>query len=198
MTPVAPPGADDPVLPADAIEVGRVLGAWGVKGWIRVQPYARDPQALFSSRRWFLAPGERPRRPGSAPLPTLLRITQSRSQGDDVVAAAQELPDREAAESLDGARVLVSRASFPTAGDGEYYWVDLIGLAVVNREQQVLGTVIDLIDTGAHSVLRLQRPDGGDGATAALAERLIPFVGAYIDDVDLVARRIVADWGLDY
>jgi 16S rRNA processing protein RimM len=172
-------------FPADAVEVGRVLGAWGIKGWIKVQPFATDPQALFSTKRWHLRP---PDGPGVAP-PPLLRVTESRQQGDFVVAGAQEVPDRNAAETLKGARVFVARSSFPTAGAGEYYWVDLIGCTVVNREGVVFGTVADLLDTGAHSVLRVVLRDD---------ERLIPFVAAYIDSVDLPARSITVDWGLDF
>ncbi len=176
------PGDD---FPTDAVEVGRVLGAWGIKGWIKVQPFATDPQALFSTKRWHLRP---PDGPGVRP-PALLHITQSREQGGLVVAGAQEVLDRNAAEALHGARVFVARSSFPTAGDDEYYWVDLIGCAVVNREGVALGTVADLIDTGVHSVLRVVQGDD---------ERLIPFVAAYIDSVDLPARSISVDWGLDF
>ena len=172
-------------FPADAVEVGRVIGAWGIKGWIKVQPFATDPQALFSTKRWYLRP---PDGPGAAP-PPLLRVTESREQGGFVVAGAQEVPDRNAAEVLKGARVFVARSSFPTAGADEYYWVDLIGCAVVNREGVAFGTVADLIDTGAHSVLRIVQGDD---------ERLIPFVAAYIDSVDLQARSITVDWGLDF
>jgi 16S rRNA processing protein RimM len=172
-------------FPADAVEVGRVLGAWGIKGWIKVQAFATDPQALFSTRRWHLRP---PDGPGTAP-PPLLHVTQSREQGGFVVAGAQEVLDRNAAEALQGARVFVARSSFPTAGDDEYYWVDLIGCAVVNREGVALGIVDDLIDTGVHSVLRVVQGDD---------ERLIPFVAAYIDGVDLPARSITVDWGLDF
>jgi 16S rRNA processing protein RimM len=175
--------AADPAWPDDAIEVGRVVDAWGVKGWIKVQPYAADPQALFASRRWFVR--------GEAHGPALLRITLAREQGDAVVAAAQELPDRDAAEALKGARVFVPRGSFPTPHEDEFYWVDLIGSTVVNRGGVVLGTVVDLLDTGAHSVLRVSPPAGG-------AERMIPFVAAYVDAVEADARRIVVDWGLDY
>lgn len=200
--PTAMSGMDDDIpFPEDAIEVGRIVGAWGIKGWIRVQPFSADPKALFSSRRWFLRPSEAPRPAATAAAtvpPRLLRITHSKQQGDSVVAAAQEIPDRSAAEAMKGLRVFVARSSFPTPATGEYYWVDLVGLQVVNREGEALGEVIDLLDTGAHSVLRLRRPDAPEGASAAEAERLIPFVGAYIDDVDLAARRIVADWGLDY
>jgi 16S rRNA processing protein RimM len=167
------------------VEVGRVLGAWGIKGWIKVQAFATDPQALFSTKRWFLRP---PERPGVAPLP-LLHVTQSREQGGFVIAGAREVLDRNAAEALKGARVFVARSSFPTAGDDEYYWVDLIGCAVVNREGVAFGTVGELLDTGAHSVLRVVQGDD---------ERLIPFVAAYIDNVDLPARSITVDWAPDF
>ena len=183
------------VLPADAIEVGRIIGAWGVKGGFRVQPYASDPQALFSSRRWFIRPAAAG--PRTAP-PRLLRITQAREQASTVVASAQELLDRDAAQALTGAHVFVSRASFPSAGQSEYYWIDLIGLAVINRDGVLLGNVLDLIDTGVHSVLRVRRPDAADEMPAEMSERLIPFVASYIDDVDLAAKQIRVDWGLDY
>jgi 16S rRNA processing protein RimM len=187
---LAGPGADLPDFPADAIEVGRIVGAWGVKGGFKVQPHASDAQALFSSRRWFLQPPAGPQHE----MPSLLRITGVRGQSASVVATAQEVGDRDGAQALAGARVFVSRSSFPTAGEGEYYWVDLIGLEVVNRDGVALGEVTDLIDTGVHSVLCVRRRD----APADVGERLIPFVAAYIDDVDLDARRIRVDWGLDY
>jgi 16S rRNA processing protein RimM len=191
MSALAP--ADDNVAwPEDAVEVGRVIDALGIKGWIKVQPYAADPQALFSSRRWFLQPPDTPR-PAAKPMPRLLRITAARDHGEGVVAQAQEVPDRSAAEALKGARIFVSRASFPTAEDGEYYWVDLLGLAVVNRQGDTLGRVADLMDTGAHSVLRVV-----DDRTDPPTERLIPFVAAYVDQVETAAGRILVDWGLDY
>ena len=199
MAPAVTADADELAFPEDAIEVGRVIGAWGLKGWIRVQPHAKNPQALFASKRWFTRPTERPV-PGTLAFqpPALLRVTLSKVHGDDVVAAAQEIPDRSAAEALRGVRIFVSRTSFPTAAADEYYWIDLIGLDVVNREGQALGTVTDLLDTGAHSVLRLRKPDAVEGAPLDQAERLIPFVGAFIDGVDLAGRRITVDWGLDY
>ncbi len=195
MTPPAEP-ARRPDLPSDAVEVGRIAGAWGVKGWLRVVAHASDPQALVASRNWFIDAGT-PAGSGRS-WPPQLRITHCRRHGDGVIAAAQEIPDRDAAEALQGASVFVSRASFPATAGDEYYWVDLIGLRVVNRQGESLGKVIGLLDTGVHCVLRLD-PDGSAAdATASSQERLIPFVGAYIDAVDLSARRIVADWGLDY
>ena len=103
-----------------------------------------------------------------------------------------------AAEALRGARVFVGRSSFPTAAADEYYWVDLIGLSVVNRAGETLGQVAGLLDTGPHSVLRVAPEGTPPGAAAAEAERLIPFVAAYVDAVDLQARRITVDWASDY
>jgi len=191
---------DEPNFPADAIEVGRVLGAWGLKGWIKVQPFAADPQALFSSRRWFILPPEDgpARRPPSAAapgaMPRLLKIVEAKDHGDLVVGRAQEVEERDAAEALKGARIFIGRSSFPTAGPDEFYWVDLIGLDVVNRDGTRLGSVAGLIDTGPHSVLRVAE----SAQTAPADERLIPFVAAYVDTVSLAERRIVVDWGLDY
>jgi len=179
----------DADFPEDAVEVGRISGAWGVKGWIRVEPHASDPQALFSSKRWYLRPPEPlPAGPARA-WPTLLRVAQAREQGSAVVAGVDGVGDRDAAQGLRGARVYVSRASFPTPAADEYYWVDLIGLAVVNRQGEPLGEVTGLLETGAHAVLRVRLGE---------QERLIPFVGAHVDRVDLAARTVIVDWGLDY
>ncbi|MDQ5926533.1 MAG: rRNA processing protein RimM, partial [Pseudomonadota bacterium] len=120
---------------------------------------------------------------------------QARTQGDVIVVTAEGLADRNDAEALRGARVFVSRSAFPTPDDGEFYWIDLIGLNVVNRQGECLGQVADLMATGPHSVLRCVVP-ATEGQDAV--ERLIPFVSAYIDSVSLADKRIVADWGLDY
>jgi 16S rRNA processing protein RimM len=182
----------DSGLPEDAIEVGRVLGAWGVKGWIKVQPYADDPQALFSTKRWYLQPPEAVG-PKAAVAPQVLRVIQAREQGDDIVAGIHDLDDRDAAQALRGCRVFVPRSSFPTAADDEYYWVDLIGLSVVNRQGEGLGTVVGLIETGPQCVLRL-RPLEIEGPLKPADERLIPFVGAFVDRVDLAGQTITVDW----
>lgn len=205
---------DGVVWPEDAIEVGRIVDAWGIKGGIKVLPFSSDPQALFCTKKWFIQPalvqGGAIAKPaasskavpssvasetGAAPVPRLskprlLRVKQAKEQGDVIVATVDDVQDRNGAESLKGARVFVSRSAFPTPDNDEFYWVDLIGLTVVNRQDEVLGEVVDLLDTGPTSVLRLKAADD--------AERLIPFVSAYIDSVSLADKRIVADWGLDY
>lgn len=183
-------------LPEDAVEVGRILGAWGIKGGIKVKAFAADPQALFAARHWFIQPPEMPRPPSLRPavaLPAVLTGVQAREHGDAVVATAQEIPDRNTAEALQGARVFVSRAGFPAPDDDEFYWVDLIGLMVSNRADTVLGPVVGLIETGPHCVLRIQPA----GTSAEADQVLIPFVSAYVDKVDLPGKRVTVDWDLD-
>ena len=170
-----------------------MLGAWGVKGWVKVQPYAEQPQVLLRSRQWFLDAGDAS--PTAASVRRqLVDVTAAKSHGDGVVASLAQCADRTGAEALRGARIFVSRNAFPAAAIDEYYWVDLIGAQVIYRRGEALGIVRELLDTGVHSVLVV----AADSAAGTASERLIPFVAAYIDQVDLAARRIVVDWGLDY
>ncbi len=186
------PGLEPADLPADAVEVGRIHDAWGIKGWFKVLPHSASPEALFSSRRWYLQPSERAVKPAFAGT-VLLRVREAKEHSDSVVASAHEVDDREAAEALKGARVFVPRSSFPTPAEDEYYWVDLIGLAVVNREGVALGTVRDLLSTGPQTVLVVEYQAEGKPA-----ERMIPFVSAFVDQVDIAGRRITVDWQPDY
>jgi 16S rRNA processing protein RimM len=191
----APASCDEVPFPDDAVEVGRVIGARGIGGAIKVAPLAADPQALFSAKRWFLKPPAEvdgaPRRRTESDLPPLVRIRTAREHAGSVVATVEGVTDRDAAQALRGARVFVSRGSFPTPAADEYYWVDLIGLAVVNRQGDALGSVVGLIETGPHCVLRVQ------SVAERARERLIPFVSAYVDAVDVRGGRIRVDWDLD-
>jgi 16S rRNA processing protein RimM len=179
-------------MPADAIEVGRIADAWGVKGWFKVLPHSADPEALFSSKTWYLLPTERGLKTfdGCARL----AVKEAKEHSASVVAMAQDVQDRNAAEALRGSRIFVSRSNFPTTAKDEFYWVDLIGLDVFNRQDEPLGIVKELLSTGAQTVLVLQFTEE-DGKPE---ERMIPFVSAYVDDVDLKARHIRVDWQKDY
>jgi 16S rRNA processing protein RimM len=188
--------AESQAWPEDAIEVAVVTGAWGVKGGIRLKAFSADPQALFSTKRWYwqLPVGAMAdQRDRLRALEQPLRVASVREQGDGLVALIHELADRDLAQLCKGLRLFVKRSSFPSAAEGEYYWVDLIGLEVHNRQGERLGAVAGLMQTGPHSVLRIESRDGAGKSM----ERLVPFVDAYVDSVDLSARRIQVDWGLD-
>ena len=187
-------------LPDDAVEVGRVLDAWGVKGWLKILPHSREPEALFAAKSWFLQAPDAKFRPGfSAFAGTVtIAVDAAKTHSDSVVAKIDGLDDRNDAESLRGCRIFLPRSAFPKALKDEYYWVDLIGLNVVNREGIALGCVRDLMATGPNSVLCVEyqatQEDGGNKAE----ERMIPFVSAYVDSVDTAGKLITVDWQPDY
>jgi 16S rRNA processing protein RimM len=199
LTPMSVCPFDAASLPDDAIELGRIQEAWGIKGWVRIHPHSADTTVLLESREWFLQPPEGRFARGFSAFAGVVRVQVAdiKAHADGMVAQLDGLSDRSGAEALKGVRILVSRSAFPPAKDGEYYWVDLIGLEVVNRDGVHLGVVCDLMPTGPNAVLVLETTETGEGE-AKTAVRMIPFVAAYIDDVDLRARRITADWGLDF
>jgi 16S rRNA processing protein RimM len=185
-------------LPADAVEVGRIADAWGIKGFFKVIPYSASPEALFSSKRWYLLPPEL--RPGVVLKGQaaftgcqLIKIRSAKEHSDTIVVEADGCDDRNMAELLKSARIFVTRSAFPTAASDEFYWVDLMGLAVVNREGLALGVVKDLISTGPQTVMVIEAESEGKKV-----ETLIPFVSVYVDDVSLENKRITVDWQPDY
>ena len=187
-------------LPDDSIEVGRILDAWGVKGWLKILPHSSDPEALFSAKSWFLQAPDAKFRPGFNAFTGTVSVTveEAKTHSDSVVAKVDGLDDRNDAEALRGCRIFLPRSAFPKASKDEYYWVDLIGLNVVNRESIALGCVRDLMATGPNSVLCVEYQTTQEDGSNKDEERMIPFVSAYVDSVDIAGKLITVDWQPDY
>ena len=167
------------------IVLGRIVAPFGIKGWVRIAPFGDDPESWGEMSQWWIS-----RDDGAADDAwQAVEITECRAHGTGLIAALREVPDRNAAEAVKGWFVGAPREALPEPGDEEYYWADLIGLSVLNKDGEALGEVAGLMSTGAHDVLRAV-----DGDT----ERLIPFVAAYVLDVDAAARRITVDWQKDW
>ena len=174
-------------IPADLTQVGYVSGAYGVAGMIRVTPFSQDADALLSVKTWWLdKPGQH-----------AVAVRTAKMHGGDVVAQLVGVAGRDAAEALKGAAVTIPRSQFPALPADEFYWSDLIGLDVVNLQGEALGKVSDMMHNGAQSILRIA-PLADPAATAAVSERLIPFVDQFVKTVDQANRTITVDWGLDY
>ncbi len=165
--------------------VGYISGAYGLNGWVRIRPYSNDAGALLHARTWWL----------DKPELHDVEVMQSKMHTDDVVAQLMGVADRNAAEALKGTTVQIARNHFPALSDDEFYWVDLIGLEVENLQGERLGLVRDLMDNGAHPILRVS-PEATDPGIAQ--EMLIPFVDQFVKTVDRTAKKITVDWGLDY
>lgn len=161
--------------------LGRIVGAFGVRGELKLESFTEPKAAIFRYQPWTLRDAQGRER--------ALQGARGRETPKGVVAVLPEVADRDAAEALRGTEVWVPRSALPPPKDGEYYWIDLEGLRVVNREGVEFGRVSHLFSTGANDVLVAQ----GD------RERMIPFLMPdYIVSIDFDAQLIVVDWDPDF
>jgi 16S rRNA processing protein RimM len=179
---------DSAAIPDDLIQVGYVTGAYGLRGGIRVTPHSTDADALLNVKTWWL----------DKPSLRAVQVRSAKQHSGDVTATLVDLSDRDEAEALKGATVQVSRADFPQLPEDEYYWTDLIGLSAVNLQGEALGKVADMLSNGPQSILRLVIDADPETPDAKPQERLVPFVDQFVKTVDLQAKLITLDWGLDY
>lgn len=167
------------------IVMGRIIAPYGIKGWVKIHPFGDDPLSWKKMPRWWLCQDDK----AAETSWQAYALKNCRFQGKGLVALLDGIDDRTAAESLKGCYIAAPREAMPPTAADEYYWADLIGLAVENAEGEPLGTVSTLISAGAHDVLQVN-----DGES----EHLIPFVPAYVDKVDTDARVIRVQWQKDW
>ncbi|SMB26359.1 16S rRNA processing protein [Sterolibacterium denitrificans] len=170
----------------DMVVLGRVNEAYGLRGWVRVHFFSDDAEAFGAMPQWwFGTPAD-----GGKAHWQAHELSALKPHGKGYVAKFSRMDDRTAAEAIEGCFIAAPRAALPGTAKGEYYWVDLLGLDVVNAEGARLGRVVDLMRSGAHEVLCV-RDEAGQ-------ERLLPFVAAVVKDVDSALREIRVDWGVDW
>ena len=159
--------------------MGRIVGPFGLQGWLKVKSFAEEPAGLGEFSRWLVGAREGWRE---------MAIEGFEVHSKGPVAKLVGCDDREGAERLRGYDVAVTRADLGEAQEGSLYWVDLVGLDVVDESGAVLGKVEGLFETGETSVLVVK----------GTKERMIPFVTQYVKSVDRDAKRITVDWKADY
>jgi 16S rRNA processing protein RimM len=156
--------------------MGRVAGAYGVRGWLKLSPERGVQETLVRAPEWWL--GERP-----------YRVVEARMHGATVVGRAAGIDTREQALALKGSTVSVRREALPELEAGHYYLADLVGLAVVNEKGEPLGVVKRLFTNGAQDVMEV---------VAGEVTRLLPWVATVVKGVDLAERKIHVEWGADW
>jgi len=161
------------------VVLGRIVGLFGIRGWVKVFSYTQPREAVLDYDHWQL------RRDTGWQI---AEVAEGQRHGKGVIARLRGIEDRDAAAELVGSDIAIAREELPDPGAGRYYWADLEGMTVVRKDGTEIGTVAYVMETGANDVLVV------DGDT----ERLIPFVpGKVILDVDLAERRIRVDWEWD-
>ena len=152
--------------------MGRVAGAYGVRGWVKAAPFGDVGGSLVAVKHWRVGADA-------------FEVTQARVHGATVVAKLAGIETPEQAKTLKGRKIFLARGQLPEPGQGHYYLGDLIGLEVVNEKGERLGTVKALVNYGAHEVMEV----------AGQRTRLLPWVPSVVKKVDLLNRRIDVEWG---
>ncbi len=162
------------------VTLGRINGHFGVKGWVKVYSDTQPKEQIVKYSPWWLKRGKEW---------STIKVLEGKVHGKTVIARLEGIDSRELAEPLMGAEIAINRDQMQPAAEGEYYWLDLIGLRVENLAGIELGEVRSLMETGANDVLVVR----GE------RERLIPFVqGQFIKEVDLENGKIRVDWDPEF
>lgn len=157
----------------DLIQVGRVAGAFGVRGEVRITSFTADPLALLGYKTL--------QREDGSPA---LTLTTARAATGSIVVRAKEVETREQAEALRGLKLYISRAELPAPDEDEFYVTDLIGLSVETAEGEPLGRVKAIQDFGAGDLLEIQPPTGPTW--------YLPFTRAAVPEVRISEGKVIA------
>lgn len=202
------PASSSVQAPADLIELGRIVSAYGVRGWVKIQPHAVDGDTLLAVKTLWLKAPLAHASSGASLFP--LQVLASRRHSASIVVQLDGIVERDGAEALKSHAVLASRQDFPAAQEDEYYWVDLIGCHIYGEQQDgspaLLGQVRDVMENGAHAVLRVARATFDESGQVAWMkdgkdkplEVLVPFVAAHVHSVDLAGKRLDSNWPVDF
>lgn len=168
------------------IRLGTINGSHGLQGWVKVYSYTDPVSVIFDYPVWTLRLGTSERQ---------IKITESRVNGRRLIVQLDGIDTREQADALNGSEVVVPRETLPELEEGNFYWFQLHGMTVKNKDDVVYGQVDHLLETGANDVLVVKpNEDSIDDR-----ERLIPFVEEkFIINIDQMNSEIIVDWDVDY
>jgi len=166
---------------ASIIIIGKIVGVYGIKGWLKILSFTRPRQNIFDYGPWLVKQSEEWQE---------IQLLEGKPQGKGLVASLEGITDRDEAMALVSSEIAIDRDQLPEPKEGEFYWHDLINMQVINQQNEVLGVVKELLETGANDVLVVE---------ADKLRYLIPYVqDVYIKDVDTEQGVIQVDWQSDY
>ena len=172
--------------PANSLmKIAQLKKPYGIKGWLWVFSDTDDRTAIFAMQPWFMktATGMKP-----------LTVKAWREQGSGIVAQFEQVPDRNVAETMNGVTIWVEQDVLPATSNDEYYWSDLIGVQVFNEQQEYLGDIAEMFETGAHDIMRVAATSN----SLDDEERLIPWHKQTVIEVDMTDKKVIAAWPSDY
>lgn len=178
------------------VVMGRVVAPYGVFGWLKVVPDTEAFDGLFDYDTWWLGKGNDWRE---------MVVETAKTHNDVLVVKLKGIDDRDAALACKGKQIAVPREKLPEAEENEYYWSDLIGIRVKNKQEVDFGLIVDVFETGANDVIAVRadaiQPEASTDKAVAKEkpqERLIPFIDAVVLEVDIAAKTMLVDWDADF
>jgi 16S rRNA processing protein RimM len=171
---------------SDVTIVGKVTTAFGIKGWVKIHSFTDPMTGLLDYKNWYLkVKGQwQP-----------YNVKEAKPQGKGIVAKFQSVDDRDQALALSQTDIAVLTTDLPQLADDEFYWSQLVGLTVVNKNGELLGKIDHLFNSGApHDVMSVKGYEG----SLDQQDRLIPYVNAVVGKIDLDAGEMQVDWEADF
>ena len=163
------------------VELGKIVGVWGVKGWIKLHSFTRNRVDIAKYSTWYLQDSR------SKLDPVAINVINCREQAQGIVAQLEGVVDRDQAMAMNGQKIFIKKSDLPELPDGEFYWQQLIGLKVVNDVEEI-GVINSILETGANDVL-VVKPNEIDQADV-----LIPYTDQVVLQVDLEQGTMQVDW----
>lgn len=154
------------------VAVGRINGAWGLRGHVKVTPYTSNAER-FRADSVLLLNG----------VPS--RVLDVRRPKGYPCVQFEGYHDRTAADALAGTIIEVEASELPELPDGEHYVHDLVGLTVVTTDGDAIGRLHEVLHTAANDVYLVRRPGAKDA--------LVPAIADVVVEVDLAGGRMVID-----
>ncbi len=167
------------------MKIGQLKKPYGIKGWLWVFSDTDEHAEIFDIKPWWMK---------TATGMKLLTVKAWREQGTGLVAQFEQVPDRNVAETMNGVTIWVAQDVLPEPGADEYYWSDLIGMRVMNEQDEYLGDITEMFETGAHDIMRVAATSDSLDAE----ERLIPWHKKTVMQVDMISRTVTVAWESDY
>ena len=170
------------------VEIGKIVGVWGVNGWVKLHSYTRNRADIAKYSSWWLA------NTTDGHQTDKVEVLNCRPQGAGIVAQLAGVADRDAAADLAGKHVLIRRSDLPELPKDQFYWQQLIGLKVVNKQlkNSEIGQVKSILETGANDVLVIKSTIAGS------VDVLIPYTKEVVLEVDLEQGILFVDWDPSY
>lgn len=171
----------------DLVVLGKFGAVYGINGWLKVNSYTDVPEGIFDYTPWQIQLQGNWRQ---------VQISSKKRHGNGLIVKLAEVSDRDQAQLYVNADIAVERSALPQLAEGDYYWRDLMGMAVVNEAGYHLGEVVDMMETGSNDVLVVK---ANKSDAFGKTERLLPFLtDSVIKEVNNAERRILVDWDPDF